>query len=132
MKRYATLFSLNLLLLALAACGPSTSSGGTSSTQQPAVTLGATTFATNAITISKGQTITFTDDPTNGAMHILVVGKNGVPQTEAGAPDLGGTSGQTMTPGQSWTTPAWNTPGTYYVTCTVHPIGMTMVVTVTA
>ena len=47
-------------------------------------------------------------------MHMLAIGKNGVADTENGAPDFGGPNGQSINPGQSWTSPPCNTPGTYY------------------
>jgi plastocyanin len=130
MKRFSLLFGLALLVSLLAACGTASNTGN-SNTQNPTVMMGATTFQANSITISKGQTITFTDDAATGTMHILVIGKNGVADTEDGAPDFGGTSGHSINPGQSWTSPPWNTPGTYSVTCTIHPTTMTMTVTVT-
>ncbi len=130
MKRFSLLLGLVLLVSLLAACGKAASTG-TSTTQNPTVMMGATTFQTNTITISKGQTITFTDDATTGTMHMLAVGKDGVAETENGAPDFGGTNGQEINPGQSWTSPPWNTSGTYYVTCIVHPTTMTLTVIVT-
>jgi plastocyanin len=130
MKRFSVVAGLSVLAILLAACGSATSAG-TSTTRNPTVMLGATMFETSSITISKGQVITFTDDASTGTMHILVIGKNGVPSAEEGAPDFDGDTGQSLNPGQSWTTPAWNRPGTYYVTCTVHPTTMTLTVTVT-
>jgi plastocyanin len=63
-------------------------------------------------------------------MHMLAIGKNGVAETEDGAPDFGGANGSEVNPRQSWTSPPWNTPGTYYVTCIVHPTTMTLTVIV--
>ncbi len=131
MKRFSLVLGLVALLVLLAACGTAASTNSTSTTQNPTVKMGATTFETNSIIISKGQTITFVDDAATGTMHMLAIGKNGVAATEAGTPDFGGPSGQEMNPGQSWTSPPWNTPGTYYVTCIVHPTTMTLTVTVT-
>jgi plastocyanin len=70
------------------------------------------------------------DDPSTGSLHILVIGTQGNPQTEAGAPEFHGSTGITFHPGQSWTSPPWQTPGTYHVTCTVHPTTMNLLVTV--
>lgn len=130
MKRILLLLFLALLVLSLGAC-KSGSSTGNSGTQNPTVTMDATTFQNATITISKGQTITFTDDAATGTPHILVIGKDGSPNDENGAPDFDGTSGKSFQPGDSWTSPPWNTPGTYYVTCTVHPTTMTLTVIVT-
>ena len=132
MKRFSLLIGLALLLSLLAACGTAASTNNsTSTTQNPTVKMGATTFDTNSITISKGQTITFVDDAATGTMHMLAIGKNGAADTENGAPDFGGADGHSINPGESWTSPPWNTPGTYYVTCIVHPTTMTLTVTVT-
>ncbi|HLW03592.1 MAG TPA: plastocyanin/azurin family copper-binding protein [Ktedonobacterales bacterium] len=84
------------------------------------------------MTIKQGQTITFVDDKATGSEHILVIGKEGIAQTEAGAPNFKGSTGTTFQPGQSWTSPPWTTPGTYHVTCTIHPTTMNLTVTVTA
>jgi plastocyanin len=83
------------------------------------------------ITIKKGQTITFLDDKSTGTMHILVIGPNGAAKREPGAPDFG-SPGISLQPGQSKSTPPWNTPGTYDVSCTIHPTTMNLRVTVTA
>jgi plastocyanin len=130
MKRIALRLGLLVLVSLLVACGTAAPTD-TSNRAHPTVMMEATTFQTPAITISNGQTITFTDDAATGTLHILAIGKNGVAETEPGAPDFGGTQGQSINPGQSWTSPPWNTPGTYYVTCTVHPTTMTLTVTVT-
>lgn len=47
------------------------------------------------------------------SLHILVIGKEGQAQQESGAPDFHGATGISVEPGQSWTSPPWNTPGTY-------------------
>ncbi|MDQ6643014.1 MAG: hypothetical protein M3Y76_01015 [Chloroflexota bacterium] len=44
-------------------------------------------------------------DANNGALHILVVGQTGQQDSEKGAADLGGTAGQRVDVGTSWTTP---------------------------
>lgn len=117
-----------LALTTLAACGgsPSTSSSGGSSANT--VNMTGVQFDVSSITISKGSTITFTD-PTGGSPHNLVNGTEGQAHPESGAPDFGN-GGQTVSPGGSWTSPAWNTAGTFHVTCTFHPTTMTMTVTV--
>src|SRR5579885_1662111 len=97
MNRFALLFGLALLVMLLAACGTNTTPGNTT-TNNPTVTMGATTFGSNSVTVPKGGTITFTDDAATGTMHILVIGKNGVADTENGAPDFGGTSGKSINP----------------------------------
>jgi plastocyanin len=85
-------------------------------------------FSKGNITIQQGQTFKFQDA---ASTHILVIGQNGNPDSEAGAADFGGTGGHHIEKGDMWITPPWNTPGTYHVTCTIHP-GMNLTVTVTA
>ena len=127
-KKLVAVFLLVGLLSLLAGCVvQSAPSGGGGNT----VEMGATTYTSgSSITIKKGQTITFTDNKSNGTLHILVVGENGTAQNEAGAPDFGA-NGMTFNPGDSKATPPWMTPGTYHVTCTVHPTTMNLTVTVT-
>lgn len=127
MRKFVLLISLAVILTLVIACGGTSSSTG--SNNPNTVTLEGQSFATSAITISKGSTITFLDDPNNGALHILVIGQNGQSSSEQGAPDFGGLSGQRIDVGDSWTTPTWNTVGTYHVACTVHP-QMNLTVTV--
>ncbi|HEY7348159.1 MAG TPA: plastocyanin/azurin family copper-binding protein [Ktedonobacterales bacterium] len=128
-KKLVAVFSLAVLLGLLAGCqvqSAPTGSGGNT------VTMGATTYTSgNTITIKKGETITFTDDKNNGSPHILVIGVDGAKKLEAGAPDFG-TNGMSFQAGESKTTSPWMTPGTYHVTCTVHPTTMNLTVTVTA
>ena len=128
MKRPIVLGVLCLILTLLVGCrvqsSPTGSSGNT-------VTMGPNNFEQTDIAIQQGQTITFVDDKTTGSLHILVIGKQGQAQSEPGAPDFKGSTGISVEPGQSWTSLPWNTPGTYHVTCTVHPTTMNMTVTVT-
>lgn len=133
MKKVAFIALFALAISMLAACGSSNTggSGGSGGNSPNTITMGATTFSSNSISITKGSTITFVDSQSNGAEHILVNGQQGMYKAEAGAPDFGGMSGHTFQPGQSWTTGPWNTAGTYHVTCTIHPTTMNLTVTVT-
>ncbi len=133
MKKVGLLFLFALVVSLLAACGSgsTSSSGGSGSNNPNTITMGASTFSTDTMTITKGSTITFVDDQNSGTEHILVTGKMGVYQNQPGAPDFGGSNGHTFQPGQSWTTPPWNTAGTYFVTCVIHPATMNLTVTVT-
>ena len=126
-KKFVLFIPLAVILTFVIACGGTSSSVG--SNNPNTVKLEGQTFATSSITISKGSTISFLDDPNNGALHILVIGQNGQSESEQGAPDFGGLSGQRIDVGNTWTTPPWNTVGTYHVACTVHP-AMNLTVTV--
>ncbi len=128
-KKLAPVAVCALLCSLLAACSLNPSANNGPCTAQN-LTMGPSDFCTSAITISKGSTITFVDDPGNGAVHILANGTDGDRQAEDGAPDFGGDAGHSMSAGDKWTTPPWNTPGIFHVTCTVHP-NMNLTVTVT-
>jgi len=77
-------------------------------------------FQTDDHRIPVGGTITFANTASR-ALHVLVVGKDAQPRLEPGAPSFGGASGHRSEVGDRWTTPPWNTPGTFSVTCTLHP-----------
>jgi plastocyanin len=77
-------------------------------------------FQTDEHRIPVGGTITFANTASR-ALHVLVVGKDAQPRSEAGAPSFGGASGHRAEVGDRWTTPKWNTAGTFFVTCTLHP-----------
>ncbi len=129
-KKIVAVFSLALLLGVLAGCqvqSQPTQAGNT-------VTMGPDNYISgasgNTITIKKGETITFVDDKGTGTPHILVIGTNGQSKPEDGAPDFKGSNGVSFQPGDSWTSPPWNTAGTFHVTCTVHPTTMNLTVIV--
>ncbi|HLX39710.1 MAG TPA: hypothetical protein VKR42_04220 [Ktedonobacteraceae bacterium] len=127
MKKLILFITVAVLLTLVVAC--SDTSTGVTSNNPNTVKLEGGTFATSSITISKGNTITFLDDSNNGALHILVIGQNGQQESERGAPDFGGLAGLRIDVGNTWTTPPWNTAGTYHVACTVHPaMNLTVIV----
>lgn len=128
MKKIATAFAPLLLVstLALAACGSSASTGNSSSSSPNTVTLGATDFDQHAITIKAGTALTF--DDTNGGYHQICLGKDMQCSASATGPkDLGG-SGFSINTGQKKDM-TFDTPGTYAITCSVHP-NMNLTVTV--
>ena len=128
MKKLALVMIIALALTWLISCDSLSTT--VTSNNPNTVKMEGGTFNISSITISKGSTITFLDDPNNGALHILVVGQDGQQNSEQGAADFGGLSGQRVDIGNTWTTPPWNTAGTYHVTCTVHPL-MNLTVKVT-
>jgi plastocyanin len=119
MKKFALIITLAMVLTLVIAC--SGISNTVTSNNPNTVRMEGAAFNISSITISKGSTITFLDDPNNGALHILVVGQNGQQESEQGATDFGGLAGERVDVGSTWTTSPWNTAGTYHVTCTVHP-----------
>ena len=121
-----------LALLAVLAClvGACGGSGGEAAAPPDAIVLTSNAFEPDNHAIKQGQTITFKNE-TTGALHILVVGEQGLAREEPGAPDIGGSAGHRSERGDVWTTPAWSQAGTYHVTCTVHP-AMTLTLNVGA
>jgi len=63
-------------------------------------------------------------------LHVITLGTDGRIAHEAGAPHIGGRLGLEVMPhGKTYETPPWNTPGTYYMTCTLHAfMNLTVVV----
>lgn len=85
-----------------------------------AITMDHLVFATDVREVQVGERITFTNSSSR-ALHVLVAGKDAQPKAQEGAPTFGGASGHRSEVGDRWTTPPWTTPGTYWVTCTLHP-----------
>lgn len=83
------------------------------------------TFTRNSITVRVGQTVTLVND--SRFVHIIVDGQDGLAAKDPGNPEHGLTLMQTNA---TYVTGRWNRPGTYYLTCTVHP-EMTVKVVVT-
>lgn len=127
MKKLVLIMTMLMVLTALvAACGGTSSATGKYANE--VTTIGAS-FNPSTITIKKGSTITFVDDPNNGGLHILVIGQNAQQEAENGAPDFHGASGKRIDIGDVWTTLPWNTSGTFHVACTVHPaMNLTVIV----
>jgi plastocyanin len=124
MKKFiVTAFAAIAIVALLAGCGGS--GGGSSNT----VTMSNSTFGQSSISISKGSTITFKNDApaSSGTFHQLRNGSNGTVQQEPGAPTI---NSPDIQPGKTYTTPPFNTDGTYHIFCTIHPTTMNLTVTV--
>lgn len=87
-------------------------------------------FLPEAKTIAQGKTLTFVNTSSR-ALHVLVPGVDAKRRSEPGAPSFGGAAGIRTDVGDTWKTGAWNKPGTFRITCTLHPT-MNLIVTVTA
>jgi len=128
MKKVAIAFAPLLVVgaLALGACGKPASTGGNTTTSGNTVTMSATNFDQHEITIKAGTALTF--DDTNGAFHQICLGNNEQCDSSAQGPkDLQGT-GFSISAGQKKDV-TFDTPGTYKITCSVHP-DMNLTVTV--
>ena len=124
-KLLAAFVFLSLVTALVVACGGSSTSGGGNAT----VHMGDTNFLQPSITISKGSSVTLTDD--SAATHIITNGSwvNGNPQPmqENGAPVVNNV--QFSGSGSSQTIGPFNTTGTFHLYCTVHR-GMNLTVIV--
>jgi plastocyanin len=86
----------------------------------------AAAFASTTAKVKVGSKIKFIND--SDVSHILVVGQDGKWVNATGAPaDLNNAAGKLVTGGQEFDV-IFDTPGTYTVTCTVHPA---MLITIT-
>jgi plastocyanin len=83
-------------------------------------------FARSAVTIHRGERITFANN--SSLVHVIGPGRGGnIVGPARGDPVLGWHLMQTN---GVYSTPPWRTPGTFYITCSVHP-EMTVKVIVT-
>ena len=110
-------------MLGLAACG------GSSSVSSNVLTLGSANFVgpTN-LTVKPGISVQIIDPTTTGSKHNLVTGTNGMFTAMDGAPPaLSSSQGLSLNAGDTRTV-TFAKPGTYQITCTIHP---TMQATIT-
>jgi len=111
-----------LPLFALAACGQ-----GAAAPNEVSMT--AADFSPTSVTIKAGQTVHFTDPAGVGGTHIICLGADGECATTAQGPQALEGSGFTINAGDPPRDVIFTTPGTYKITCSIHP---SMNLTVTA
>jgi len=110
----------------LAGCAHPAPTGGP--VAPDAVGMSLLAFEPAARTVPVGTRIEFVNGGSR-AVHVLVPGEDAQRRAQAGVPSFGGAYGHRSEVGDHWRTPAWTTPGTYRVTCTLHP-SMNLTVTV--
>ncbi len=85
-------------------------------------------FSAETVTVPRGGMLTFFNS--SGWLHVIGPGDKGLLRTENGAPQLGGRGVFLSETGDSFVSGPWNTPGTYHVTCQLHPeMNITVIVT---
>jgi plastocyanin len=124
--RFRVFGSLMLLLftlaLALGGCGQT-------STAPNEVGLVAGDFAVTSISIKAGQAVHFTDPAGTGGVHTICLGSDGTCDQSANGPQALKSPGFTINPGDPAKDITFDTPGTYKITCSIHP-AMNLTVTV--
>jgi plastocyanin len=111
-----------VLLLALAACGQRT-------TGPNEVSMVAADFSTTSITVKVGQAVHFTDPAGTGATHTICLGTEGSCDSGAKGPQALQSPGFTIDSGDPARDVTFETPGTYKVTCSIHPsMNLTVIV----
>jgi plastocyanin len=105
-------------LLALGAFLPA-ATGQPKSAPQGAIGMEHEEFTVDKVTIPVGGTLTFVND--SRWLHVLGPGERGRLTTNAAVPTMGPRGARMSQTGDTFTTAAWNTPGTYQVTCSLHP-----------
>jgi len=119
-----------LLPVVMLGLGLTGCNGGPAASADPAgtVTMVQNQFSVETQQLSVGQQITFSNSGSR-IVHILAIGKDGQSRQLPDAPSFGADSRHRSGIGDRWTTPPWNTPGTFHVTCTLHPaMNLTVVV----
>lgn len=90
--------------------------------------MGLDKFVQTSVSVQVGHNLAFQDNQ-RGAEHILCIGSNGQCTPNAQGPSLLTRSGGLIfEPGVTQAL-TWLTPGTYHITCTIHP-QMNLIVTV--
>jgi plastocyanin len=85
-------------------------------------------FSVDTVTIPVGGTVTIVND--SRWLHVIGPGDHGRLTAAAGVPNMGSRGALMSQTGDTFTTAAWTNPGTYRVTCSLHP-EMTVTVVVT-
>lgn len=76
-------------------------------------------FDRDAITIREGQQIQFVNN--SNFLHVIAPGDHARVSDDAGVPSFGPDSVRSMPRGDPFVSGPWDTPGTYQLTCTLHP-----------
>ncbi len=134
MKKVALLIlPAALAILIITGCGkiPVTSGGGSTTggcVTSQTVNMAAVTFVESCVNAKVNTPFTFNDPASSGGVHIICIGHNQACKAGATGPkDLLG-NGFQIVQGQTHTV-TFTTPGTYDITCVVHP-NMNVTITV--
>jgi plastocyanin len=121
--RSALLLTLVALPLALVACGPTTA------VLPNEVDMVAAKFSTSSITIKAGEAVNFADPAGTGATHTICLGADSTCASGAQGPQALQSPGFTINAGDPVKAVTFDTPGTYKITCSIHPaMNLTVIV----
>jgi plastocyanin len=76
-------------------------------------------FDRDVITIRRGQQITFVNN--SNFLHVIAPGDHARVSKDAGIPSFGPDEVRSMPRGEPFVTGTWDAPGSYQLTCTLHP-----------
>src|SRR5437879_2426329 len=110
------LLAMGAIAAALLAPGPK---GAPAAAPAGVIAMGHERFGRSETTIRAGQRLTFSNR--SHWLHVLVPGKGARQRTQKGLPRLGSRNAHLSQRGDRWTTGAWNVPGTFFITCQLHP-----------
>jgi plastocyanin len=80
------------------------------------------------VTIPRGGSVTFFND--SGWLHVIGPGDKGQLAEQTGTPYLGNHGLLLSETSDTFVAGPWNTPGTYHITCQLHPrMNITVIVT---
>ena len=127
--RWAMLSAAIVFALLVVGCGKSVAGTSSTSSSGGGNTISMTTdnFVQHTLTVKAGTTVHFSD--TNGGFHQICLGTNMKCDPAATGPSELEGSGFSINPPQVKDI-VFSTPGTYQITCSVHP-NMDVTVTVT-
>ena len=116
MKLACVFAAVGAIALALAAPRPRESAPHASGR---VISMGHETFGRSKITIHAGDRLTFA----NGSawLHVLIPGKGARLDSQPGIPSFGARDAHLSEHSDRWLTSAWTVPGTYFITCQLHP-----------
>jgi plastocyanin len=108
--------AIGMIATALAVPGPRESAAPAGGR---VIAMGHEMFGRSVITIRVGDHVTFA----NGSawLHVLVPGKGARQDSQPGMPRLGPRNAHLSEHGDHWITGVWSVPGTYFITCQLHP-----------
>jgi plastocyanin len=116
MRLAAFVVAVGLIAAALIASGPREAPAAA---RAGVITMGHEEFGRSAVTIRAGQRLSFSN--TSHWLHVIVPGKEARLDSQPGLPRLGSRGAHLSERGDRWVTGAWNVPGTYFLTCQLHP-----------